>query len=219
MGATTVLGSTSHSLRRPLVALLVFALLVAMAAAVGQPAPASAADPASGPVRVGPSTGSYYNPVAPQLERTGDEREQVGRLDRTAGKASLAPSAKVLAQADAFDRKHSAGNPPAAEVLGALEARSAKTGKSPRFYKQAPSTQTARLLTVLVEFDPNANDDFSGFERPAFVGAEECVTEPPGTPCSAGRSTTSSRTRPRPAAAPTTTPSGCRTSTPATTTS
>src|SRR5918993_4930179 len=89
-----------------------------MAAAVGQPAPASAADPASGPVRVGPSTGSYYNPVAPQLERTGDEREQVGRLDRAAGKASLAPSAKVLAQADAFDRKHSAGNPPAAEVRG-----------------------------------------------------------------------------------------------------
>ena len=113
-----MLGSSSHSLRRPLVALLVFALLVAMAAAVGQPAPASAADPASGPVRVGPSTGSYYNPVAPQLERTGDEREQLGRLDRAAGKASLAPSAKVLAQADAFDRKHSAGNPPAAEVRG-----------------------------------------------------------------------------------------------------
>ncbi|HSR28434.1 MAG TPA: protease, partial [Actinomycetes bacterium] len=147
-----------------------FALLVAMAAAVGQPAPASAGDPASGPVRVGPSTGSYYNPVAPRLERTGDEREQLGRLDRAAGKASLAPSAKVMAQANTFDRKHSAGNPPAAEVLGALEARSAKTGKSPRFYKQAPSTQTARLLTVLVEFDPNAGDDFSGFERPAFVG-------------------------------------------------
>ena len=164
-----------------MVALLVFALLVAMAAAVGQPAPASAGDPASGPVRVGPSTGSYYNPVAPRLERTGDEREQLGRLDRAAGKASLAPSAKVIAQANAFDRKHSAGNPPAAEVLGALEARSAKTGKSPRFYKQAPSTQTARLLTVLVEFDPNAGDDFSGYERPAFVGAEECVTEPAGT--------------------------------------
>jgi immune inhibitor A len=56
-----------------------------------------------------------------------------------AGKASLAPSAKVLAQAATFDRKHSAGNPTAAEQLGALEARSAKTGKSPRFYKQAPA--------------------------------------------------------------------------------
>ena len=57
----------------------------------------------------------------------------------------------------------------------------AKTGKSPRAFKHAPSTQTAKLLTVLAEFNPNANDDFSGFERPAFVGAEDCVTEPPGT--------------------------------------
>jgi immune inhibitor A len=66
-------------------------------------------------------------------------------------------------------------------VLGNLEARAARTGRSPRAFKKAPSTQTARLLTVLVEFDPDANDDFSGFERPAAVGAEECVTEPPGT--------------------------------------
>ena len=34
---------------------------------------------------------------------------------------------------------------------------------------------------MLVEFNPNANDDFSGFERPAAIGSEECVTEPPGT--------------------------------------
>jgi immune inhibitor A len=133
-----VLHSTSYSLRRPVVGLLVLTLLVAMAAAVGQPDPAGAGDPASGPVRLGPSTGSSYNPVAPQLERTGNEREQLGRLDRAAGKAGLAPSAKVLVQATIFDRKHSAGNPTAAEQLGALEARSARTGKSPRFYKQAP---------------------------------------------------------------------------------
>jgi len=160
------------------VALLVFTLLVAMAAAVSQPAPASAGDP--GPVRLGPSTGSYYNPVAPRLQ-TGDQQERLGKLAGGAGAAKLAPSAKVLAQADAFDRKHSAGNPAAAAVLGQLEARSAKTGKSPRAFKHAPSTQTAKLLTVLVEFNPNANDDFSGFERPASVGAEDCVTEPPGT--------------------------------------
>jgi immune inhibitor A len=160
------------------VALLVLTLLVAMAAAVSQPAPASAGDP--GPVRLGPSTGSYYNPVAPRLQ-AGDQQERLGKLARGAGAAKLAPSAKVLAQADAFDRKHSAGNPAAAEVLGSLEAKAAKTGKSPRAFKNAPSTQTARLLTVLVEFNPNANDDFSGFERPATVGAEDCVTEPAGT--------------------------------------
>lgn len=156
-----MLGSNSHSLRRPLAALLVVALLVAMAAAVGQPAPASAGDQASGPVRLGPSTGSYYNPVAPALQRTGDQ-EALGRLDRRTGTATVAPSAKVLAQAEAFDRKHAGGNPSAANVLGNLEARAAKTGRSPRAFKKAPSTQTARLLTVLVEFDPNANDDFSG---------------------------------------------------------
>ena len=131
-----MLRSTSHSLRRPVVALLVLTLLVAMAAAVSQPAPASAGDP--GPVRVGPSTGSYYNPVAPRLQ-AGDQQERLGKLARGAGTAKLAPSAKVLAQADAFDRKHSAGNPAAAEVLGQLEARSAKSGKSPRAFKKAPA--------------------------------------------------------------------------------
>jgi hypothetical protein len=150
------------------VALLVCTLLLAMAAAVSQPAPASAGDP--GPVRLGPSTGSYYNPVAPRLQ-AGDQQERLGKLARGAGTA-----------------------------------------------KHAPSTQTARLLTVLVEFNPNANDDFSGFERPTFVGAEDCVTEPPGTLLN-GPCTTTCPTRPPSAAAPTTTPSGCPTSVPATTTS
>ena len=68
-----------------MVALLVFTLLVAMAAAVSQPAPASAGDP--GPVRFGPSTGSYYNPVAPQLERAGG-RERLGTLGQGPGPRS-----------------------------------------------------------------------------------------------------------------------------------
>jgi len=164
--------------RWPVVALLAFALLVAMAA-ISQSPPASAGDPASGGARLGSST-AYYNPVAPRLERIADQQERLGKLDRGANRAKLAPSAKMIAQAEAFDRKHSGGNPPAAEVLGSLEARAAKTGKSPRAFKKAPTTQTAKLLTVLAEFNPNANDDFSGFERPTFVGSEECVTEPPG---------------------------------------
>ena len=51
-----------------MVALLVVALLVAMAA-VSRSAAASAGDRASGPVPLGPSTGSYYNPVAPNVDR------------------------------------------------------------------------------------------------------------------------------------------------------
>jgi immune inhibitor A len=151
------------------VALLAWALLVAMAA-VSQSPSASAGDPASGGARLG-SSRTYYNPVAPQLERIGNQQERLGKLDRTANRSKLTPSPKVVAQAETFDRKHSGGNPPAAEVLGSLEAKAAKTGKSPRAFKKAPSTQTARLLTVLVKFNPNANDDFSGFERPAAVGS------------------------------------------------
>ena len=115
------------------------------------------------------------------MDRIGNQLERLGRLSTSASRSKLTPSAKVIAQSEAFDRKHSTGNPAAAEVLGRLEARSAKSGKSPRAFKKAPTTQTARLLTVLVEFNPDAGDDFSGFERPAFVGAEECVTEPAGT--------------------------------------
>jgi len=64
-------GSSSFSLKRPVVALLAFALLLAMAA-ISRPGQASAGDHASGPVRLSPSTGSYYNPVAPNLERLGN---------------------------------------------------------------------------------------------------------------------------------------------------
>ena len=174
-----MLRSISYSLKRPVVALLALALLVAMAA-VSQSSPARAGDPASGKVRIGPQSG-YYNPVAPRLERLANQQEQLGKLSKGASRSKLTPSPKVMAQAEAFDRKQSGGFPPAAQQLGALEAKAAKTGKSPRAFKNAPSTQTAKLLTVLAEFNPNANDDFSGFQRPAFVGSDECVTEPPGT--------------------------------------
>jgi immune inhibitor A len=134
------------------------------------------------PVGLGPSTGSYYNPVAPSVELLGNQREQLGQLAGTRARSTLTPSAKVMAEANAFDRKQAAGFPPAARQLGRLEAMAARTGRSPRAFKHAPSTQTARLLTVLVEFNPNANDDFSGFQRPAAIGSKECVTEPPA-PC------------------------------------
>jgi hypothetical protein len=68
----------------------VFALLVAMAAAVGQTARAGTAGQGSGPVRLAPSTGSYYNPVAPQLELAGGQ-ERLGTLNQGA-KATLAPA-------------------------------------------------------------------------------------------------------------------------------
>ena len=58
----------------------------------------------------------------------------------------------------------------------ASEQKSVKSGQNPRQIKQAKATQTAKLLTVLVEFNPNANDDFSGVQVPATVfGDRTCV--------------------------------------------
>ncbi|WP_309227141.1 immune inhibitor A domain-containing protein [Micromonospora thermarum] len=49
------------------------------------------------------------------------------------------------------------------------EAEAIKTGKSPRQIKAAKGTQTAKLLTLLVEFNENANDDFTDVMVPKTV--------------------------------------------------
>lgn len=82
-------------------------------------------------------------------------------------------------RAKVFDRKHAHGNPLTARQLARLEAQSIKTGKSPRRIKQAKSTQVARLLTILVEFNERADDDFTDTMVPATVFDDRtCV---PGT--------------------------------------
>lgn len=81
--------------------------------------------------------------------------------------------------ARAFDQKHARGNPVTAQQLAKIEAKSIKTGKNPRKIKQAPTTQTAKLLTLLVEFNDQANDDFTGVMVPKTVFEDRtCV---PGT--------------------------------------
>ena len=82
----------------------------------------------------------------------------------------------------AIDRKFSKGNPRAAKQLAKLESEAIRTGKNPRQIKEARGTQVAKLLTLLVEFNENANDDFSGFRHPKTTGdVNDCVTEPAGT--------------------------------------
>ncbi|MGC3859187.1 immune inhibitor A domain-containing protein [Micromonospora chersina] len=71
--------------------------------------------------------------------------------------------------ARAYDRKFAGGNPTAARELAKLEAKAIKTGKSPRQIKQAKGTQTAKLLTLLVEFNDKANDDFTNVYVPKTV--------------------------------------------------
>jgi immune inhibitor A len=104
---------------------------------------------------------TYINYVAPNVEH-GKSREKVNK--------------QALKDAQQFDRKHAAGNPVAARQLAKLERKAIKTGKNPRQIKKAPSTQEARLLTILVEFDPNKTYDWSGVMVPRTVfGDRTCI--------------------------------------------
>ncbi|WP_155368990.1 M6 family metalloprotease domain-containing protein [Catellatospora vulcania] len=120
-------------------------------AAVGMYAPA-AATAAAGPTAVISPSEYYINYAEPaiQPDTTGKETKGAGGLFGGAGDKTRA-----------FDKKHASGNPLTSRQLAKLEAKSIKERKSPRKIKQAPTTQVAKLLTMLVEYNPTANDDFT----------------------------------------------------------
>lgn len=95
------------------------------------------------------------------------------------------PADPAVSLAQRVDRKFAGGNPVAARVLAARESQAIRTGRNPAefLFKNARTARTARLLTLLVEFDERARDDFSGFRRPSAVnsGPGDCVEEPQGT--------------------------------------
>jgi len=104
----------------------------------------------------------YINYVEPKVERTSDGKETVTQAGKRKVKQGQPdPTAQ-------YGRKFSEGNPVAARTLAKTEAEAIRTGKNPRDirYKQADETQVAKLLTILIEFNPNANDDFSGVMVP-----------------------------------------------------
>jgi immune inhibitor A len=141
------------------------AMLVAMALALSVGTAAAAPGGATG-------KNGYVNrvsPADPQVEPDlfGTRAGAFGRdTDDGAAKAEL-------------------GYPPAARALARREALANKTGKSPRTIARTqqgmPNVQHARLLVIPVEFNPNANDDFSGYERYDANDPSGCVTEPAGT--------------------------------------
>lgn len=121
-----------------------------------------------------PTAADYYiNYVAPRDDRT-PEDPGLGN-----------DQARSLSPAQRFDRKFANGNPAAARVLAAREDEAIRTGRNPAefIFKNAKQTRTAKLLTLLVEFNEQANDDFSNFNRLRTVNStpEDCVVEPPGT--------------------------------------
>ena len=180
-GTGNVVPSVQKRVRAGVASLPVAALVAAALAAAPTGATASGA-PAVGPgeaLGVSPAlrpaaTDGYINYVAPQLE------EQIGK-DRKVGEKQ-AGAYSALSRAKEVDQKHAGGNPVAAKQLARVERKALQAGVSPSDFKQADSTQTAQLLTILVEFNEEADDDFSGVMRPETVfGSRECVTTPSGT--------------------------------------
>ncbi|MBT2230556.1 immune inhibitor A domain-containing protein [Nonomuraea sp. NEAU-A123] len=153
------------SRKRLLAAFPAVALL--SAALTGPAAPASAA-------RYEPGASDFYiNYAPPSVEETPDEPLLPNQKAR-----SLNPAQKT-------DRKFVSGNPAAARVLAARENEAIKTGRNPAdfIFKKSKQTRVAKLLTVLVEFNEQANDDFSGYNRLRTVNGapDDCVVEPAGT--------------------------------------
>jgi immune inhibitor A len=144
--------------RRALISIPVLVLAVA-GVSVTSAGPAAADRPA----RFVPTDRDFYiNYVEPKVERNTDGKEVV----TTEGKQKVKRSKPD--PVTEYGRKFSEGNPVAGRGLAKTEAEAIRTGKNPRDirYKQADETQVAKLLTILIEFNPNANDDFSGVMVP-----------------------------------------------------
>lgn len=151
---------------------------------------AASAAPTSAPVI---SDDEYYiNYVEPRAQEAFVDDVAVGGEDAQRS----ARQATALQTAEELNRKYAEGNPLAAKGLAELESQSIETGKSPKElkrergrghghghghgpkkpeYKQAEETQEAKLLTILVEFNPEANDDFTGEQVPTEFGATTCM--------------------------------------------
>ncbi|GAA3540807.1 immune inhibitor A [Nonomuraea rosea] len=121
-----------------------------------------------------PGASDYYiNYAPPRVDKDPKEPAVNDQQQR-----SLTPAQK-------FDRKFTSGNPAAGRILAAREDEAIRTGRNPAewIFKNSKQTRTAKLLTVLVEFNEQANDDFSGYNRLRTVNSDpdDCVVEPPGT--------------------------------------
>lgn len=112
----------------------------------------------------------YLNFAEPAVQKDGAGNELLG---------GQGANARSLNQAKAIDRKYAAGNPLTARQLAKVEGKALKTNLPPSLIKKAPSAQVAKLLTVLVEFNNQANDDFTGLMVPSSINDDRtCI---PGT--------------------------------------
>jgi len=121
----------------------------------------------------GVASDHYINYVAPRadaiLDRTDDQ--PVADLNGNSS-ARKGVSDAAFARAKENDEKHAQGNPVAAEQLAKTEAEAVQSGESPKNLKHADTTQQAKLLTILVEFD--GTEDFSDLQVPTAFGETTC---------------------------------------------
>ncbi|MBM7503034.1 immune inhibitor A domain-containing protein [Agromyces aurantiacus] len=162
-------GTTARARRRAVAVIPALALVASGFAATGATGMATAA-PQGDEVSIDASE-YYMNYAAPRVESAfGTETE----LDIDGSRKATAAATSVVEQSAAIDHKYAQGNPVAARGLAKLEAKSIKTGKSPKALKQAKGTQEAKLLTILIEFNDQANDDFTDVQVPEYWGASTC---------------------------------------------
>ena len=157
--------------RRAAAVVPALALAAAGLAAASASGTATAAPSGSG---ASTTTDYYINYAAPRAEKAYGTDVSLTKD----GKKNQAILDDALARATRVDAKNAGGNPVTARELSKLEAKAVKSGTSPKAiksqYKGAKSTQTAKLLTILVDFDETAADDFSGIYVPEFWGASTC---------------------------------------------
>ncbi|GAA2031168.1 immune inhibitor A [Agromyces tropicus] len=161
-------GKSNRARRRAVAAIPVLALAAAGLATVGTGAATAAPAPVIG------GDEYYMNYAAPRAESAFQTDEALdATIDGAAAKRG-AVSGTVAEQSAEIDKKYAQGNPVAARGLAKLEAKSIETGKSPKALKKAKSTQEAKLLTILIEFNDEANDDFTDSWVPEYWGASTC---------------------------------------------
>ncbi|HKH07663.1 MAG TPA: immune inhibitor A domain-containing protein, partial [Agromyces sp.] len=176
-------GNTTRARRRVVATIPVLALAAAGLATMGATTASATPSHVSSPV-IGDDE-YYMNYVAPRAEEAfGTDDEAV--VDINGQKTGAIDASTAIEQAKAVDEKYAQGNPQAARGLAKLENQSIKTGESPKALKGAKGTQEAKLLTILVEFDENAVDDFSDLQVPIEFGFQAPDDQPGVTECKPG---------------------------------
>ncbi|KRC61672.1 protease [Agromyces sp. Root81] len=167
-------GFTGRARRRAVAVIPVFALAATGLVTFGATGAAAAEPPVSPPVI---SDSEYYmNYVAPRVEEAFDDDVDTALVDPDAAPRD---AGAIAAGAAEIDRKFAQGNPVAARELAKREAKSNESGTSTKSLRQqqlkhSKTTQEAKLLTILVEFDENADDDFTGSMVPTEFGSKTC---------------------------------------------